>query len=358
MLGVLVRVDTRVRVRWHAWRAMVKATKQSVIAEQGVALISRRVSEMNHLWHPTSGVDSGIDGEIELRDPATGMVRNFRIGVQSKATAGSWRRETDEGFVWRVDSKHIDYWLDSNQPVLLVCSRPRTGEASWRNVQEWARDPETRASGLVEFDKRRDVFDASAAARFFSLEAREVVTLGPPGPERHPERLKSNLLPVLWDTDVLWSVNSPDSSAGAIFQTALAAGAARTDVVLQANRLWSLTPFGEAYLEAIGASDQATEHPLSGIAQSEKTDQRLLLTWPPCLFPALRRGPGAEAEVGARKRTDRCAATPVEQARRPFWLPPRCRRVDSSDTWRRLVCSGLPDVSLHIRWPKGLELPR
>jgi hypothetical protein len=60
-----------------------------VLGERGVHAIAQRVDEMGHLWHPTVGVDSGIDGEIELRGPATREVRNVRIGVQSKATAVS-----------------------------------------------------------------------------------------------------------------------------------------------------------------------------------------------------------------------------------------------------------------------------
>ena len=104
---------------------MPKVTKQAATGEKGVALIALRVGEMGHLWHPTSGIDSGIDGEIELRDPGSGQVRNFRIGVQSKATEGAWRTENDKTFLWRADPEHIEYWIGSNQPVILVCSRPR-----------------------------------------------------------------------------------------------------------------------------------------------------------------------------------------------------------------------------------------
>ena len=76
--------------------------------------------------------------------------------MQSKATEGVWRTENDQTFLWRADPEHIEYWTGSNQPVILVCSRPKTGEAYWRNVQEWASDPARRASGLVDFDKTRD----------------------------------------------------------------------------------------------------------------------------------------------------------------------------------------------------------
>src|SRR3954462_10152031 len=95
---------------------------------------------MQHLWQPTAGTDSGIDGQIELRDPATGTVRNVRLGVQSKATTKPWSGETEESFYFRATPDDVEYWLSSSQPVLVICSRPDTGEAYWRSVQEWASD--------------------------------------------------------------------------------------------------------------------------------------------------------------------------------------------------------------------------
>jgi hypothetical protein len=257
---------------------VAKVTKQSAIGEQGVALIALRVGEMGHLWHPTSGVDSGIDGEIELRDPASGQVRNFRIGVQSKATEGVWRTENDQTFLWRADPEHIEYWTGSNQPVILVCSRPKTDEAYWRNVQEWASDPARRASGLVDFDKSRDRFDQDAAGRFFVLESRDGAITEPPGPEQRPERLKTNLMPIGWDTDCAWSVESPSGvTPSEVFQLALTAGAARSDVAVRSGRLWSLTAFDDAYLHAVGAKGTPRRDPLGALADSTDHVERALL---------------------------------------------------------------------------------
>jgi hypothetical protein len=41
-----------------------------------------------HHGIPAQPTSTRIDGEIELVDPGTDEVRNFRIGVQSKATEG------------------------------------------------------------------------------------------------------------------------------------------------------------------------------------------------------------------------------------------------------------------------------
>jgi len=223
-------------------------------------------------------VDSGIDGEIELRDPGSGEVRNFRIGVQSKATEGVWRSETDDSFLWRANPAHVEYWMSSNQPVLLVCCRPRTNEAYWRNVQEWARDPERRASGLVDFDKQRDRFDATAGTRFFSLEARDGAAIEPPGPESTPERLKTNLLPVMWDSGEVWSAAAPDRVApGEIFQRALARDVARSDVAVRDGRLWSLVPFDDAYLAAVGTSETPRSEPLDALLLARDRNTQTLI---------------------------------------------------------------------------------
>jgi hypothetical protein len=108
------------------WSVVKRSSKQSRTGRAGIDLIARRVGEMGHHWHPGSGdLDTGIDGEIELVDASTDEVRNFRIGVQSKATEGIWRSETEDGFIYRAKPSDISYWLGGNLPVLLVCSRPQ-----------------------------------------------------------------------------------------------------------------------------------------------------------------------------------------------------------------------------------------
>jgi hypothetical protein len=232
---------------------------------------------MGHNWQPTGGPDSGIDGEIELVDPATDLTRNFRIGVQSKATEGRWRSETDEGFFYRPKPEDLEFWLGSNQPVLLVCSRPKTGEAYFRNVQEWAKDPARRATGLIDFDKRRDRFDASATVRFFALEARVPVVVEPPGPLPEPEQVLTNLLPIRWDVAQIWSTTAPSESWSEMFTRAKDAGVARSDVSLWGGRLWSLSPMTDAYLEAIEAAEPPEATSLMDIAVSLDRDDESLL---------------------------------------------------------------------------------
>jgi hypothetical protein len=229
---------------------------------------------MGHHWHPGStDIDTGIDGEIELVDPGTDEVRNFRIGVQSKATEGIWRSETADGFVYKAKPDDIGYWLGGNQPVLLVCSRPSKDEAYFRNVQQWVSDPKTRASGLIEFDKRRDRFDATAADRLFAVEARVPVVLEPPGPMLTPETAKSNLLPIYWETPSIWAIPAPGDQWGDWFSKALDAGVARTDLAMREGRLWSLVPFTPSFLDAIGVDEGPDVIPLTFYTDSDNRER-------------------------------------------------------------------------------------
>lgn len=47
----------------------------------------------------------------------------------------------------------MDYWVSADNPVLLVCSHPRPGEAWWMHIQSWFADPGHRAAGRIDFDK-------------------------------------------------------------------------------------------------------------------------------------------------------------------------------------------------------------
>jgi hypothetical protein len=61
-------------------------TDATMTGDAGIALIHRRTSEMGFAWHPRGSLDAGIDGEIELRDPATDAALNKILFVQSKAS--------------------------------------------------------------------------------------------------------------------------------------------------------------------------------------------------------------------------------------------------------------------------------
>lgn len=168
-----------------------KLTEKQLLGEQGTSLISLAVSKMGYVWRPTSQHDTGIDGEIEIRDTASGVVSGLSLKVQSKAVS-NFEGETDEGFYYRAHQRDVDYWLQHNVPVILVLSRPRTNEIYWLPV----RDPSGQVrERIFHFVKSRDRLDNSAAVGLAELvrtqaQGTQGIAL------RRPERLVSNLIPV------------------------------------------------------------------------------------------------------------------------------------------------------------------
>lgn len=168
-----------------------KLTDQQLLGEQGTSLISLAVSKMGYVWRPTSQHDTGIDGEIEIRDAASGVVSGLSLKVQSKAVS-NFEGETDEGFDYRAHQRDVDYWLQHNVPVILVVSRPRTNEIYWRPVRDSNGQVQERKFNFV---KNRDRLDDSAAVGLAELVRTQAQ--GAKGIAlRRSERLFSNLIPV------------------------------------------------------------------------------------------------------------------------------------------------------------------
>ena len=62
-------------------------------------VLSKSVLTMDFMFYPTSGVEAGIDGFIELRDAETGEVSNLLLQVQGKVTEKQrLQGETEDSF--------------------------------------------------------------------------------------------------------------------------------------------------------------------------------------------------------------------------------------------------------------------
>lgn len=191
----------------------------SIISHRGVNLIERIVLQMGFVWHPIGAtMDAGIDGFIELRDAVTGEVLNALLSVQSKATLGRFRAETEQSFEFLCGERDLDYWLSGNAPVLLIVSRLHTGEAYWTSIRDYFADPIRRQSRIVRFDKSRDVFDASCKPSLLSLGlSRDAgIHLAPPP---KTETLYSNLLGLTRYPERVFVGETHCSSPGQAWQT-------------------------------------------------------------------------------------------------------------------------------------------
>jgi len=127
-----------------------KYTKSQITGGHGASLIAERVFSMGHVYQATGDLEAGIDGYIEIRDPETEEATGLTVAVQSKATAGRVTAETNERFEYLLDERDLDYWLSGNLPVLLVVSRPQSGEAYYKSIKEYFSSGEDARQLLID----------------------------------------------------------------------------------------------------------------------------------------------------------------------------------------------------------------
>lgn len=251
-----------------------KIDKSAHIGDAGIALIHTRVSAMGHVWHPR-GLDAGIDGSIELRDPGTGEVSNCHLLVQSKASDHAFPGETVDRFHYVVDERDLEYWLQANQPVILICSHPKTNEAWWVHIQDYFAEPARRADRRVDFTKATMAFGADISDRLFAV-ADPHGQAHTPVPEHRVETLLSNLLPVDFP-DQYWSYPSRMRDTGHVYRIQRESGREyRHDFVPKGGRLLTWAPVdGTALAEAVHGEPNAES--VAELIDNGPNSERLLV---------------------------------------------------------------------------------
>lgn len=173
-----------------------KIDKRAISGQKGANLIERVVLEMEYAWHPTNqSFDAGVDGIIEIPDPQTQRATNCILQVQSKVISGRFTGETEASFEYLCDERDIDYWPGGNVPVVLIVSRPESGEAYWVSVRHAFATPEARKSRRATFRKSTQRFDVGCREQITGLAVPTTLGLYFPAKPKL-ERLFSNLLPI------------------------------------------------------------------------------------------------------------------------------------------------------------------
>jgi Domain of unknown function (DUF4365) len=180
-----------------------------VTGQKGINLIERIVLDMESRWTPSGQNEVGIDGYIELFDPATRKALGLTLAAQSKvvnALAG----DTTPSFDYRCDPADLEYWLSGSMPVILVVSSPTASEAYWVSIKDYFKAWTPASPTTVTFNK--------AKQRFTKDSLQDLLTVGAPkaglylAPARKTEKLHSNLVRVdgfperifIADTECRW----------------------------------------------------------------------------------------------------------------------------------------------------------
>lgn len=164
-----------------------------VTGQKGVNLIEGIVLDMESRWTPSGPNEVGIDGYIELFDPASRRALGLTLAAQSKAVSGVSATTTPTFDYWCAPAD-IEYWLAGNMPVILVVSDPLSKEAWWVSIKDYFKGWTLGSPTTVTVKKVEQRFTKDSFKALVALAApKPVLYLAP---ARKTERLQSNLLRV------------------------------------------------------------------------------------------------------------------------------------------------------------------
>ena len=109
------------------------------------------------------GSDFGIDAHIDVVSDS-GAVTGQCIAVQVKAGPSYFENETSDGFVFRGQRKHLNYYMNCSMPVAIVLCDPTSQTCFWTFFAPAKTHP-TRTGWKVSVPKR-NVLCAAAKVQF------------------------------------------------------------------------------------------------------------------------------------------------------------------------------------------------
>ncbi len=158
--------------------------RSHAVGQEGADFVATVVRSMGFKWIIRPGdSDSGIDGEVELRNPQSGEVSGLCLAVQIKSTDADLG--SSSGVEYRCSAADLNYWLSSFTPVLLILVSIREQKAWFVNIHDYLKRHSSHTSGrTIHFDRIQDRFDASAWEKLATIATMAVrrldITHSPP----------------------------------------------------------------------------------------------------------------------------------------------------------------------------------
>lgn len=140
----------------------VKRRPTAKAASVGVTRTKLAVEEdLGWLFREQPTEDYGIDAHIEIVDgeDVTGRL----LALQIKSGKKYFSSPVEEGWWFRPDGQHVDYWTRHSLPVVVVLVQPETKVCHWEFVNGHTLQ-RTRTGGWKVFVRKANVLDASAIA--------------------------------------------------------------------------------------------------------------------------------------------------------------------------------------------------
>lgn len=103
---------------------------------QGIAISNMRISMLGHQFREQPTNDVGIDAHVELVDIATNTATGQLIALQIKGGPSYLKERTDQGFTYRGNLAHLEYWLNHSLPVFLILVDTVQERAYWQEISD------------------------------------------------------------------------------------------------------------------------------------------------------------------------------------------------------------------------------
>lgn len=109
--------------------------KSDAVADEGVAAVNLFFSrELRWIFREVSKRDVGVDAQVEV---CRGRLATSRLlALQIKAGESYFAQSMADGWIYRGDSEHLEYYLAHSLPVIMVLYDPRNGAAWWQHVSD------------------------------------------------------------------------------------------------------------------------------------------------------------------------------------------------------------------------------
>lgn len=264
---------------------MKTVTDNQLNGELGETLVKAEIQSLGHVFEGRGRLETGIDGTIEFRDPATRRMLGKTVAVQVKTTqSGSYLRETDVGFEYLLRTADLDYWQNTNLPVIIILLRLADRSFYWKDVTAGAPGEERR----LVFDKVLDRLDAGAVDRIaqLSVERGRLGSFVPP--MRSGELAHLNLMRIELP-DEIFVGESPFRSGRDAMPALLAQENPTFDWVIRGRRFVSFRDPRKSGVEAIVEPDTVEAVETSLVSASDDADDELIM------IELLRRTLGEQA---------------------------------------------------------------
>lgn len=132
----------------------------------GVAALDYFFSANGWMFREQTTHDYGIDAHVEIVQD--GRPTGKLIALQIKSGISFFSEETEAGYVYRTDEKHVSYWVEHSMPVVLVLYHPESKQQYWQQV---SRDTvkSTGKNWKIIVPKEHHFTDAPSTLRNLSL---------------------------------------------------------------------------------------------------------------------------------------------------------------------------------------------